>query len=353
MKKYLHPFLFIGLAILASCGSEETPLPAPDASFFVQPSPVHVGEAVVFVNTSTNASDYEWDLGNGQIITQVSPIVTFETIGIVTVTLKAMSEDGQEDEVSQIVTVLEAEPDPVTMLPTPDADFFTDPGVVEVGLSVMFENQTINASSYLWDFGNGESSTEISPSTTYTERGTYTVKLTATTDDDQSVTFERDVEVLERYLTGYFINIFPEIKGVDGDGAVVNWDVDPVDPDGVFADLLVFLFAEASTTADNSLVDGIFEASDAPLFRSINDANNPISQIKLTNEDWVFILDDYDGPSDEVDLEQTENMVGFLFNPVQSPTVKSEDGLGGQISIFFQDSDTGYILDIDITFELK
>ena len=113
------------------------------------------------------------------------------------------------------------------------------------------------------------------------------------------------------------------------------------------------MFAEASTTADNSLVDGIFETPDAPLFRTIFDANNPITQIKLTDEDWVFLLEDYDGPSDVVDLELTENMVGFLFNPVQSPTIKSGDGLGGQISIYYQDSDTGYILDLDITFELK
>ncbi|MFT6335812.1 MAG: PKD repeat protein [Cyclobacteriaceae bacterium] len=350
MKKYLHSFLFIGLAILASCGSEDTPLPAPDASFFVQPSPVHVGEAVVFVNTSTNASGYEWDLGNGQVITQVSPIVTFETIGIVTVTLKAMSEDGQEDEVSQIVTVLEAEPDPILVLPTPDADFVSDPGVIEVGLPVMFENLTINASSYLWDFGNGETSTNISPTTTYTQRGTYTVKLTATTDDNQSVIFEKNIEVLERYFTGYYINIFPETKGVDSDGALINWDIDPVDPDGVFADLLIFMFAQASESADNSIVDGIFESPDAPLFRNIEDPANPII---LTDEDWVFLLDDYDGPSDVVDLEQTENMVGFLFNPVQSPTIKSDDGTGGQISIYFQDSDTGYILDLDITFELR
>lgn len=350
MKKYLHPFLFIGLAILASCGGEDTPLPAPDASFFVQPSPVHVGEPVVFVNTSTNASDYEWDLGDGQVITQVSPIVTFESIGIVTVTLKAMSEDGQEDEVSQIITVLEAEPDPTLVLPTPDAEFFTDPGVVEVGLEVMFENQTINASSYLWDFGNGETSTDISPTTIYSERGTYSVKLIATTDDDQSVTLEKDVVVLERYFTGYYINIFPEIKGLDDDGAIVNWDVDPVDPDGVFADLLVFMFAEAAESADNSIVDGIIESPESPLFRNIEDPDNPVI---LTNEDWVFLLDDYDGPSDEVDLEQTENMVGFLFNPVQSPTIKSEDGTGGQISIYFQDSETGYILDLDITFELR
>lgn len=34
--------------------------------------------------------------------------------------------------------------------------------------------------TYLWDFGDGTSSTETTPSHVYTKRGTYTIKLTVT-----------------------------------------------------------------------------------------------------------------------------------------------------------------------------
>ena len=48
------------------------------------------------------------------------------------------------------------------------------------GLLVDFTNSSLNADTYSWDFGDGESSTEASPSHTYAADGTYDVTLTAT-----------------------------------------------------------------------------------------------------------------------------------------------------------------------------
>jgi PKD repeat protein len=41
-----------------------------------------------------------------------------------------------------------------------------------------FTNVSLNATGYLWDFGNGQTSTEVNPKTTYTTPGLYHVKLT-------------------------------------------------------------------------------------------------------------------------------------------------------------------------------
>jgi len=46
-------------------------------------------------------------------------------------------------------------------------------------LSVVFTNSSSNATSYLWDFGDGSTSTDASPTHNYTSLGTYTVVLTA------------------------------------------------------------------------------------------------------------------------------------------------------------------------------
>jgi PKD repeat protein len=51
--------------------------------------------------------------------------------------------------------------------------------VVEVNNPVNFINNSINATSYLWDFGDSTTSTLTHPGHVYTTTGTYTVQLTA------------------------------------------------------------------------------------------------------------------------------------------------------------------------------
>ena len=46
--------------------------------------------------------------------------------------------------------------------------------------AITFQNTSKNADNYLWDFGDGTASTLANPSKTYNDKGTFTVKLTAT-----------------------------------------------------------------------------------------------------------------------------------------------------------------------------
>ncbi len=59
-------------------------------------------------------------------------------------------------------------------------------------LKFTFENVSLNATSYAWDFGDGETSTEENPSHTYAAAKVYTVNLTATGDGG---THQRSAEV--------------------------------------------------------------------------------------------------------------------------------------------------------------
>ena len=58
------------------------------------------------------------------------------------------------------------------------------------GLLVNFTNASLNADSYSWNFGDGETSTEMSPSHTYAADGTYNVSLTATNSGGSAVASE-------------------------------------------------------------------------------------------------------------------------------------------------------------------
>ena len=60
-----------------------------------------------------------------------------------------------------------------------------------------FSNQSVSATSYFWDFGNGETSTDLEPSTTYPGEGTYTVSLTAKDNLNVESTFTQEIMVVE------------------------------------------------------------------------------------------------------------------------------------------------------------
>lgn len=61
----------------------------------------------------------------------------------------------------------------------PTADFFADIITGEAPLNVQFFNNSENAISYEWHFGDGETSTEIEPAHTYNNKGVYSVTLIA------------------------------------------------------------------------------------------------------------------------------------------------------------------------------
>ena len=63
----------------------------------------------------------------------------------------------------------------------PIASFTADTTIVTLPTAaVQFTNNSINATSYLWDFGDGTTSTAVNPLYIYTYADTFTVKLTAT-----------------------------------------------------------------------------------------------------------------------------------------------------------------------------
>lgn len=60
---------------------------------------------------------------------------------------------------------------------------------------VTFTNFSQNATSYSWDFADGNTSTEKDPVHTYAEAGTYVVELTASNDEGESATFTESIEI--------------------------------------------------------------------------------------------------------------------------------------------------------------
>ncbi|MCB9284370.1 MAG: PKD domain-containing protein [Lewinellaceae bacterium] len=62
----------------------------------------------------------------------------------------------------------------------PQSQFSADPEQGCAPLEVAFLNQSVNADQYLWDFGDGTTSTGENPVHTFLETGSYSITLTAT-----------------------------------------------------------------------------------------------------------------------------------------------------------------------------
>jgi PKD repeat protein len=80
-------------------------------------------------------------------------------------------------------------------------------------LTVQFTNKSVNATSYHWDFGTGESSREENPVHEFREPGRYVVTLTAENNGGMPAVSRMMVEVLETPVADFQIE--EGFKGVD------------------------------------------------------------------------------------------------------------------------------------------
>jgi len=144
----------------------------PVANFSGSPTSGCVPLTVNFTDLSSGSpTSWSWNFGDGGTSTQQNPSHTYTTTGTYTVSLTATNAYGSDTETKTAY---------ITVNDLPMAGFTGSPTSGEVPLTVNFTNQSSGATSYLWDFGDTQTSTATNPSHTYTAAGTFTVTLTAT-----------------------------------------------------------------------------------------------------------------------------------------------------------------------------
>ena len=148
--------------------------PVPQASFSTSTSGGEYDLPVTFTSTSTGTIDaLTWNFGDGSTSSESNPTHTYTEAGTYTVTLTASGPGGDDTEVCSACITVEH--------PAPVARF--NPSVTSgtYDLAVQFANTSIGPiDTYLWDFGDGSTSTEESPVHIYTGEGLFTITLTAT-----------------------------------------------------------------------------------------------------------------------------------------------------------------------------
>jgi len=102
-----------------------------------------------------------------------------------------------------------------TVLPNADFSYIPDGNDFR---TIIFTDLSIENTRYLWDFGDGNTSTEQDPTFTYPGEGTYPVTLTVSDENGASSTITKDVDVID-----VFVAITPEILNGDFEEGQDDW----------------------------------------------------------------------------------------------------------------------------------
>jgi len=162
-----------GFCVLMMCWPGKANAQYPSASFTSNVFSGCAPLSVDFTNLSTQATNYSWNFGNGNVSSLQDPTTVYLTSGYYTVTLVAINNlTGNRD--TLVATNY------INVIDDPVADFTASPLSGCAGNnSIAFTNLSTNANSYIWDFGDGIFSVQTNPVHSYTNAGVYTVKLIA------------------------------------------------------------------------------------------------------------------------------------------------------------------------------
>ncbi|RTL60297.1 MAG: PKD domain-containing protein [Sphingobacteriales bacterium] len=141
----------------------------PTPGFTASPLSICAGKPVQFTDASTGSPDqWLWNFGDNTSSTQQNPSHSFDTSGTFTIGLTVFN-NGCADSVKKInyITVL------------PPVPRFTVNYDCAAGTNITFTDNSIGATTWAWDFGDGGTSALQNPAHTFA-LGTYNVKLTVT-----------------------------------------------------------------------------------------------------------------------------------------------------------------------------
>lgn len=155
---------------------------------------------ITFKNQSQYADSYIWDFDDGTFSTEASPTHRFTISKEHHVTLTAYGLSGVDSSQQTIVVHTH-----------PLAEFDAYPREARnLKQVIKFVNNSVNASTYQWEFGDGNSSQDENPSHTYKEPGIFSVTLFAWSEHGcpDTLVKQKFVSVLDGEGSTVFPNAF-------------------------------------------------------------------------------------------------------------------------------------------------
>jgi PKD repeat protein len=170
-------------------------VPSPEADFVASVYSGTIPLVVSFTDKSTNlVSSRKWDFGDGHINTLKNPQHTYFEPGAYTVSLHVKGPGGENSKIKQnLINVYDLQ-----------IDYNATPASGAYPMTVTFAaDMPESVTHVVWSFGDGETSTHISPVHVYREAGEYTTQLTAYAGN-KAITIEKkgQINVTGRNISG-------------------------------------------------------------------------------------------------------------------------------------------------------
>lgn len=125
-----------------------------------------------FTNKSQGGQTFRWNFGDNTTFTGSNPPAhLYDRVGDYLVTM--IADDPATCNITDTFRYT------ISVKASPVAAFSFSPNPPEENTPTQFTNRTTGATSYFWDFGNGDSSRMVSPQYLYTKTGTYNACLIA------------------------------------------------------------------------------------------------------------------------------------------------------------------------------
>jgi PKD repeat protein len=171
------------------------PVPVNISGVFAAANPTILGDVTTFTVSATGSGrgfTYSWDFGDGGTSTSAPPVQhTYATLGSKTATVTVTDLNGQSDIDSVTFPII---PPQIVIGQVPTAT----PNPTFTTLPIQFSAAAsggIPPLTYAWDFGDGGTSTALTPTHTYTAAGQFNVSFTVTDSAAQTKKLNLAVQV--------------------------------------------------------------------------------------------------------------------------------------------------------------